>query len=164
MKGSSRRFAPLLAALPSPDGLAAQRRAARSSSTRQKPPLPASRRRSCPQSKTRRCRDVLRRRPEHEVCGIGDSALKTARIVLVTHTFEGPVLPATQNKLSFTMRHAAPPRPPAGRGAQARRPHQKSSLIFQRCSLVHIEVPPCIHRITSFLFAQQHLIIRPSYC
>ena len=37
-----------------------------------------------------------------------------------------------------------PPRPPAGRGAQARRPRQKSSLIFQRCSLVHIELPPCI--------------------
>ena len=55
----------------------------------------------------------IRHRPEHQVCGIGDSAIKTARIVLVMRTFEGPVLRATQNKLSFTMRHAAP-NPPAG--------------------------------------------------
>ena len=30
-----------------------------------------------------------------------------------------------------------PPRPPAGRGARARRPRQKSSLIFQHCRLSH---------------------------
>ena len=32
----------------------------------------------------------------------------TARIVLRTRTFEGPVPPAARNKLTFTMRYAAP--------------------------------------------------------
>ena len=68
----------------------------------------SSRPRSCPQPKPDVPADILRRRPEHQVCGIGDSAIKTARIVLATCTFEGPALPATRNKLTFTMRHATP--------------------------------------------------------
>ena len=95
-------------ALPSPDDLAAQRRVAPRHRRAWNLWLSSCRRLSCPLPDSHHSRDVLRHRPEHQVCGIGDSAIKTARIVLVIRTFEGPVLRATQNKLSFTMWHAAP--------------------------------------------------------
>ena len=108
MKNSSPQIPRVVAARQSPDGLAAQRRAAPRHRRAWSLWSASCRRLSCPLPDSRHSRDVLRRRPEHQVCGIGDSAIKTARIVLVIRTFEGPVLRATQNKLSFTMWHAAP--------------------------------------------------------
>ena len=97
----------------SPDDLAAQRRAAPRHRRAWNLWLSSCRRPSCPLPDFHHSRDVLRHRPEHQVCGIGDSAIKTARIVLVMRTFEGPVLRATQNKLSFTM-WLTTPRSPTG--------------------------------------------------
>ena len=130
------RCARLVTARQSPDDLSAQRRAVPRHRRAWNRWFSSCRRPSSPLPDSRHSRDVLRRRPGHEVCGIGDSAIKTARIVLRTRTFEVPVPPAARNKLTFTMRYAAP-RPPAGRDARARRPRQKSSLIFQHCRPSH---------------------------
>ena len=108
VKASWLRFARFVTARQSPDDRVAQRRAA----PRHRRPwnrwFSSYRRPSCPLPDSRHSRDVLRRRPGHEVCGIGDSAIKTARIVLRTRTFEGHVPPAARNKLTCTMRYAAP--------------------------------------------------------